>query len=232
VVSDWNGYKDTVVDGVDGFRIPTWSPGEAAGDRTARLQETGEWSYDRACWAEAVVTSVDQDVLTDRLERLIRDRDLRRRMGDAGRRRAREVFDWSVVFKAYRALWAEQTARRLRVVDDPEELAWVQAAPAAAAERASTDQVFGHYPTRRLSPATRVTLRDGAQGSPGVAALDHRLFIECEVTPQQAQLVLTHLAAGDLSVAEIGLLLRQDSAQALRTVGVMAKAAMVRLYED
>jgi glycosyltransferase involved in cell wall biosynthesis len=26
VVSDWDGYKDTVVDGVTGFRIPTWMP--------------------------------------------------------------------------------------------------------------------------------------------------------------------------------------------------------------
>jgi glycosyltransferase involved in cell wall biosynthesis len=26
VVSDWDGYKDTVRDGVDGFRIPTFKP--------------------------------------------------------------------------------------------------------------------------------------------------------------------------------------------------------------
>ena len=34
VVTDWNGYKDTVRDGLDGFRIPTWMlppDGEAPG---------------------------------------------------------------------------------------------------------------------------------------------------------------------------------------------------------
>ena len=42
VVSDWNGYKDTIRDGVDGFRIPTWPPalGEP-GATTATLQEVG-----------------------------------------------------------------------------------------------------------------------------------------------------------------------------------------------
>ena len=31
VVSDWDGYRDTVVDGETGIRIPTWMPGAGTG---------------------------------------------------------------------------------------------------------------------------------------------------------------------------------------------------------
>ena len=41
VVSDWNGYKDTVRDGVDGFRIPTWTPPPGVGERIAVEYEGG-----------------------------------------------------------------------------------------------------------------------------------------------------------------------------------------------
>jgi glycosyltransferase involved in cell wall biosynthesis len=35
VVSDWNGYRDTVRDNVDGFRVPTLTPGPGAGAHLA-----------------------------------------------------------------------------------------------------------------------------------------------------------------------------------------------------
>jgi glycosyltransferase involved in cell wall biosynthesis len=41
VVSDWNGYRDTVRDGVDGYRIPTVMPGAGAGHYHAQPYEDG-----------------------------------------------------------------------------------------------------------------------------------------------------------------------------------------------
>jgi hypothetical protein len=36
VVTDWNGYRDTVRDGVDGFRVPTWAPAPGRPARPSR----------------------------------------------------------------------------------------------------------------------------------------------------------------------------------------------------
>jgi hypothetical protein len=49
IVTDWDGYKDTVRDGVDGFRIPTWLPSPGAGAELARAHESGEVNYDMYC---------------------------------------------------------------------------------------------------------------------------------------------------------------------------------------
>ena len=35
VVSDWDGYRDTVRDGIDGFRVPTQMPPPGYGDELA-----------------------------------------------------------------------------------------------------------------------------------------------------------------------------------------------------
>lgn len=41
VVADWDGYKDTVRDGIDGFRIPTLMPGAGLGGGSGTASRTG-----------------------------------------------------------------------------------------------------------------------------------------------------------------------------------------------
>ncbi|MFN8927832.1 MAG: glycosyltransferase, partial [Rhodospirillales bacterium] len=47
VVSDWDGYKDTVRDGVDGFRVPTVAPPRGLGTDLALRFAAGIDDYDR-----------------------------------------------------------------------------------------------------------------------------------------------------------------------------------------
>ncbi|HEV8098894.1 MAG TPA: glycosyltransferase family 4 protein, partial [Gaiellaceae bacterium] len=54
VVSDWDGYRDTVRHEVDGFRIRTFAPGAGMGDGLAHAHEAGTLNYDRYCWAAGV----------------------------------------------------------------------------------------------------------------------------------------------------------------------------------
>jgi starch synthase len=49
VVSDWNGYRDTVRDGVDGYRIPTVMPSAGAGLDLAQRYDDGVDNYDHYC---------------------------------------------------------------------------------------------------------------------------------------------------------------------------------------
>ena len=107
VVTDWDGYRETVRDGEDGFRIPTWTPPSGSGASLAAAHEAGVDSYDMYCGLACAHVAIDHGVLAERLTALVRDDALRARMGDAGRRRAAEMFDWAVVFRRYQDLWGE-----------------------------------------------------------------------------------------------------------------------------
>ena len=112
VVSDWDGYRDTVRDGEDGFRIRTITPAPTLGHDLADAFFEGSFAYGRYCGYASQVTAVDVPAVADAFSALIKEPSLRRKMGEAGRRRAREVYDWSVVVAQYQELWAELAERR------------------------------------------------------------------------------------------------------------------------
>jgi glycosyltransferase involved in cell wall biosynthesis len=112
VVTDWDGYRDTVRDGEDGFRIPTWAPAAGDGRDLAYAFHAGWLNYDNYVGAAGQFTSLDYAAAADAIVALAEDENLRRRMGAQAQQRAREVFDWSAVIPQYQALWAEQDARR------------------------------------------------------------------------------------------------------------------------
>ncbi|MHC1710909.1 MAG: glycosyltransferase family 4 protein [Solidesulfovibrio sp.] len=154
VVTDWDGYKDTVRDGIDGFRIPTWMPAPPLGEFYASQHGAGMINYDRYVGLACQNVSVDRAILAEKLDALVSNPDLRRRMGEAGQARAREVFDWSVIFGQYQALWKELAAIR----NTPAERAWLQ--PRNVPHRHDPFHVFSSYPTHRILPTTSVLPRE------------------------------------------------------------------------
>jgi glycosyltransferase involved in cell wall biosynthesis len=152
VVSDWNGYKDTVREGVDGFRIATLAPRPGLGGDLAYWFANGWISYDNYVGATAQYVAVDLDAAERALVDLIEHPDLRRRMGEAAQARAREVFDWSAIVPQYQALWAEQAARR-RVA--------VSQAPLPNPLQPDPYVLFAGYPTRNLAKDDQVELVPG-----------------------------------------------------------------------
>ena len=107
VVSDYNGYKDTIVEGETGFRISTSAPEPGAGIDIADRYAAGLDSYDRFIGIAALTTMTEIGACAEALSRLIRDPDLRARQSAAAMVRARQFYDWRVVVKSYQALWAE-----------------------------------------------------------------------------------------------------------------------------
>lgn len=112
VVSDWDGYSANVRHGVDGFLIPTLLPPENSGWLIAQRHILGMDSYQEYAGTVALNTAVDVEAAASALEALIREPDLRRRMGEAGLARARAVYDWPVVVNQLVEHWAEQAERR------------------------------------------------------------------------------------------------------------------------
>ena len=81
IVSDWDGYKDTVREGVDGFRIPTISPRAGLGGDLAFQHATDTDSYDMYCGNNSSLVSVNESALTNAFTELITSSSLRKEFG-------------------------------------------------------------------------------------------------------------------------------------------------------
>lgn len=155
VVADWDGYKDTVRDGIDGFRIPTLMPGAGLGADLAMRHALEIDTYDMYCGHTCSFVAVDVTAAANAFERLFGSPELRLRMGEAGRQRAKEVYDWATIIPQYEALWARLTEIRKAQGQDLKPLAhpW----PA----RMDPFQAFANYPTETIALETVLRLADG-----------------------------------------------------------------------
>lgn len=156
VVSDWNGYRDTVRDGVDGYRIATVMPAPGAGQDLAQRYEDGVDSFDMYCGHASQAVALDGAGLAQAYGSLIRDPHLRRTMGDNARLRARQEFDWRAVLARYRTLFEELAERRRA---DP---SLNPPLPQQAPDRLDPFRLFASYATRALGPSSLVELKPEA----------------------------------------------------------------------
>ena len=151
VVSDWNGYRDTVRDGIDGFRVPTIAPHSDYGTELARQYAQGLLDYDRYCGTASQFVAVDIKEATKAFEALFASAELRRTMGEAGRIRARSEYDWSVIYPRYEKLWEELADRRQAAPIHPKQnFSWPWPA------RANPFVTFSSYPTKLLNRSSMI----------------------------------------------------------------------------
>jgi glycosyltransferase involved in cell wall biosynthesis len=158
VVSDWDGYKDTVEEGVTGYRIPTWMPPPSLGTALAASFEAGTIKYDRYIGLACLEVSVDLNVLTDRLYDLITQPALRAQMGSAGKKHVAQKYNWSIVMQQHIVLWKE--LYRIRIDGVKQNQAKFAAAPKASPARQDPYLVFESFPTHVIRPETEVQLED------------------------------------------------------------------------
>lgn len=156
VVTDWDGYKDTVVDGVTGYRIPTWMPPPNLGEALAAAFEAGTINYDRYIGLACLEVSVDLSILTSRLHALLTQPELRAKMGAAGKKHVAARYDWSVVMQQHIELWDALEARRLEGLKT--NAVPLASAPKAAPARQDPYRVFSSFPTQLIRPDTLVKL--------------------------------------------------------------------------
>lgn len=107
VVSDWDGYRDTVRDGIDGITVPTSMPPPGAGLDLALIYDLNIWNTPNYVGNTALSVNVDVEQAAEAYVTLYQNRELRRRMGDAAKQRVHDTLDWRHVVRAYQELWAE-----------------------------------------------------------------------------------------------------------------------------
>ena len=92
VVSDWDGYRFTVRDGIEGFLVPTLGgPPGPIGETIVTRHAARIDTYQSYVGSIAQHTAVHVGSAATPLGQLIASPDLRRRMGAAGRARVRDA---------------------------------------------------------------------------------------------------------------------------------------------
>ena len=81
VVSDWDGYKESVRDEVDGFRIPTIMPEGSFGSDLAMSYAMELDDYDRYIIKKSAFVAIDIDHAVVRFDQLFKSEELRKTLG-------------------------------------------------------------------------------------------------------------------------------------------------------
>lgn len=159
IVSDWDGYRDTVEHGATGFRVATaWSCHDDDLALIAPLSNDN-CAFDHTSVAQSVV--VDIDSLKASLGALINNTSLRNEMSFRCRKRAEQLYSWPVIVQQYEALWHSLRMGIDRITFQPKRR--------ARYAQPRFFKAFSGYPTHVLTGQSRIRITDAGQ-----AALENR----------------------------------------------------------
>ena len=238
VVSDYDGYRESVREGVDGFRIRTWQP--SAGSGAELMDRHADMALNYRDYVSRASAFIGMDIAqaAQAYVQLAQDPALRQRMGQAGRERARSTYDWARLIPQYAALFEDLA--RLRTGASAHDADWQHSAGEAHANwgrrhprRSDPFHSFAHYPTQTLNGI--LTLHPGpllptsTEGREKALAqqLERPVYagIQNELDTPALRQLLEKVAAQPQ-----GLTLQTDTeAAAARHIGWLIKAGLVQV---
>jgi hypothetical protein len=229
VASDWNGYRQTVVDGLTGFMISTSMPAESSGVELAQRFADGIDHYDVFIGASSQSIAVDVEAASRACTALVRDGALRAEMGAQGRKRAEQVFDWSHIIRQYEELWIDLAARRAAAMPNPlRRHASMNLHPL----RGNPFRIYPHYATSVISDEQTVAL---ATANPvrrlnELTANPMNIFADAILSPRERrEAMLTLLEEGPSTIAAmLERLQSPDPDRFRRTISWMLKCGLIR----
>jgi len=230
VVSDWDGYKDTVRDGVDGFRIQTMAPAKGLGNDLAHRHALGIDNYDHYCGYSSSLISVDVVGVANAFVELFSSEELRKKMGSSGKERALKEYDWKEVIKQYERLWEKQNRIRL----EEQKRNKKSLLPGVWPARLDPTVSFSHYPTKTLSMETPIKLlvKDAETALARLHTLKNlKMFDFAElVIPSDEELEQILFACGNEPKKAVEILSginQERRPYALRAIGWLAKIGII-----
>jgi glycosyltransferase involved in cell wall biosynthesis len=228
LVSDWNGYRDSIRHGIDGFRVPTLMPSQGQGEGFSVRHALGLDTYDQYCGATCMTVAVDLDQTIKHLRALVQSPGLRQEMGQNGRQRVRSLYDWRVVLGQYNELWADLRERRAAVA--------LEGQPAKGwAARPDPYTSFAHYPTHTLNSTTTLSLRraDLSQTERALMQLTHLRMVNFAKShlpsPTDLMALIQPLSEGPQTVQKLTQeLLPHQRPGAIRGLAFLCKLGLLK----
>ncbi|MDE1900065.1 MAG: glycosyltransferase family 4 protein [Alphaproteobacteria bacterium] len=156
VISDWDGYRDSVTDGQDGFLIRTIQPPPGNGfDLTAQVLN-GREVYGGFLAKTALTVAVDAEQAADRIAQLAQNKDLRASIIAKARARLHATYGWKQVIGRHEDLWQELAVRRR--LSPHEKRVWASALPTLP----DPYMMYESYAAARLAESDRVMVAASA----------------------------------------------------------------------
>lgn len=146
VVSDWNGYRDLVEHGVNGFLVPTSDVLKAVDSGFDELEvaySEGRLTYDQMIGLRSLGVVIDHDAFLSAFQTLMDCPDTRLSMAKSALIRLKSRFSPDAVTLAYRDLWERLAGLRAQAAGSPE-------CPSLSPVLPSYSALFGHYSTREF----------------------------------------------------------------------------------
>jgi len=159
-------------------------------------------TYDMYCGHTCSLVAVDITATVDAFKRLFLSAELRKQMGEAGRQRARAVYDWSAIIPQYEALWAQLSVIRQAQKD-------LKPLPHPWPARMDPFHAFAAYPTQTLTEQTVLGLVDA---DPDMAIKRTLAYLQLAmidfakvILPSEAEIkaVLDAVASGPKAAVEL-----------------------------
>lgn len=235
VVTDYDGYRESVRDGVDGIRVRTWQP--QAGQATDLIDHHADaiLGYRDYVSKASAFIGIDIAQAASAYVKLALDPQLRQRMGAQGRERARQEYDWSKLIPRYMTLFADLAEVREQAKASHRAMAAHMGS--RHPRRSDPFHSFSHYPSATLT-ANMVLLpgpllpADKAQRQAMLALqLERPIYekLKQQLNPELLAQVIEHVAtqANGFSIEQLQT--TETSPHLQRQMGWLMKAGLVQV---
>jgi glycosyltransferase involved in cell wall biosynthesis len=220
VASRFDGYKDLIEDGVDGFLVDTWW---CEADPVEEFFDLMDPNVAQLLQAQSV--AVDMPQFADRVLRLVADEALRVEMGRRGREKVDREYRFSAIVRRYESLWDELAREAIRV-----------GLPSLNASAPTTTnpynfgaaRLFNHYATRTIAPDDLLVASATSDASGRAPQID-AAYNETRPLLHDALAAMIHAAATPIRAADLIALAGPPADRAWFTLLWLVKYDLLRL---
>ncbi len=153
IVSDWNGYKSTVRNDIDGYRVKTYALKSGLGEDLAYNHMMDAINYDHYIGLSVQRIAIDIADCIEKLKILIFDKNKRLEYGTNARKRANDFFNWPIILNHYKELSMELTNIRNTEKNNFEDFN----RKSLPSEKLDPFYIFSSYPTEILNKKQNFT---------------------------------------------------------------------------
>lgn len=225
IATDWNGYRDTVLNDRTGYLIPTYMPYPSVGNKYALSYNADVINYDNYIGFASLHVSLDLGALVSAMQELVLNPEKRKFMGSSAKHLAALKFSWSSIIKDYFNLWDELNAKRIashkidqRCSNEP------------FPNQLDPFELFSQYPSNVIGPESIFLLSQYNMSWKQVA--DHRLFnlrANAGIDDDSIAIIFSALQArGQLQVSMMAKDMGVSINKVISVVSFMAKIGTVR----